>query len=263
MTADDRVDTDTKRFATWAQRARESAGTPAIPAATVVVLRDTPEGPSTLMLRKNSRIAFGGMWVFPGGRIDKADHVNLASEPPDELAAAQAAAAREANEEASLHLDPGAMVLFSHWLPPEIAPKRYATWFFAVAVDRSAVTIDDGEIVDHQWMTPAEAIARHHDGEIELVPPTWVTLHTISGFDTVDAVLESLRRRPPRHYETRIAMTTAGPVAMWGGDAGYATNDAGVAGPRHRLEMFKDGYVYDDSGATNDSTHASGVGGSA
>ena len=47
--------------------------TPAVPAATVVVLRDAPSGVEVLMLRKSSRIAFGGMWVFPGGRIDAAD----------------------------------------------------------------------------------------------------------------------------------------------------------------------------------------------
>ena len=44
-----------------------------IPAATVVLLRDGAQGMETLMLRKNSKIAFAGMWVFPGGRIDVED----------------------------------------------------------------------------------------------------------------------------------------------------------------------------------------------
>ena len=39
-------------------------------AATVVLLRDGAGGLETLLLRRNSRIAFGGMWVFPGGRVD-------------------------------------------------------------------------------------------------------------------------------------------------------------------------------------------------
>ena len=50
----------------------EGDGTPAIPAATVVLLRDDPD-PRVLMLHKTSKIAFGGMWVFPGGRIDPED----------------------------------------------------------------------------------------------------------------------------------------------------------------------------------------------
>jgi len=247
MSADDRAAADTSRFAAWARKARETGETPAIPAATVVVLRDTADGPATLMLRKNSKIAFGGMWVFPGGRIDLADHND---DPLDELSAARVAAVREAMEEASVDVNPDEMVLFSHWLPPAIAPKRYSTWFFAAAVASDRVTIDDGEIVDHEWMTPEQALRRHHEGEIELVPPTWVTLHTIRGFGSVDELLKCLRSRPARHHETHIAFADTGPVAMWEGDAGYETNDASIAGARHRLEMLPSGYVYDDSGAT-------------
>ena len=43
-----------------------------IPAATVVLLREGDCGVEVLMLRKNSKITFGGMWVFPGGKIDAA-----------------------------------------------------------------------------------------------------------------------------------------------------------------------------------------------
>ena len=35
---------------------------------------------------------------------------------------------------------------------------------------------------------------------------------------------------------------------VWEGDAGYDTGDATVAGPRHRLTMATDGYVYEDDG---------------
>ena len=44
-----------------------------IPAATVVLLRDGSEGVEVLMLKKNSKITFGGMWVFPGGKIEEQD----------------------------------------------------------------------------------------------------------------------------------------------------------------------------------------------
>ena len=44
------------------------------PAATVVVLRDAPHGPETLLLRRHGRSGFAaGAWVFPGGRVDDAD----------------------------------------------------------------------------------------------------------------------------------------------------------------------------------------------
>ena len=52
---------------------QDGASPPAIPAATVVVVRDGELGVETLMLRKSPGIGFGGMWVFPGGRIEAAD----------------------------------------------------------------------------------------------------------------------------------------------------------------------------------------------
>ncbi len=244
MSAQDRVARDKDRFDEWIRYAAESGETPAIPAATVIVLRDGAHGLETLMLRRNSKIAFGGMWVFPGGRVDEADRVDAA----DEIDAARVAASREAGEEAALALTPGEMVMFAHWIPPPIAPRRYATWFFAAGVDGSTHTIDDGEIVDSEWMTPQRCLARHHHGEIELAPPTWVSLHTIREQTDVATALEFLDRRPARHHATRIARSDDGPVALWEGDAGYADIDISAPGPRHRLEMFARGYRYDDSG---------------
>jgi hypothetical protein len=138
--------------------------------------------------------------------------------------------------------------MFAHWIPPPIAPKRYATWFFAASVRDREHTIDDGEIVASDWMTPDECLGRHHEGEIELAPPTWVTLHKMRSHTHVDGALADLASRPPRHHATRIGRSEAGPVAMWLGDAGYDTTDPTIIGPRHRLEMFAEGYRYDDSG---------------
>jgi 8-oxo-dGTP pyrophosphatase MutT (NUDIX family) len=246
MSAEDRVETDRKRHAAWARFAKETGDTPALPAATVVVLRDGPEGPETLMLRKNSKIAFGGMWVFPGGKVDVGDWDGA----DEDVDAARNAAIREAAEEAHLRVEAHEMVVFAYWIPPAIAPKRYATWFFAARVDDDDVIIDDGEIVEMSWATPAAVLAKHHDGEIEIVPPTWVTLNTLTGHDTVVSLLEFLDERPARHHATKVASGGDFPVVMWQGDAGYDTGDATVAGPRHRLTMATDGYVYEDDGVS-------------
>ncbi len=46
---------------------------PVSPAATVMLVEDRPDL-RVLMVRRTSRLAFaGGMWVFPGGRVDPAD----------------------------------------------------------------------------------------------------------------------------------------------------------------------------------------------
>jgi len=195
----------------------------AIPAATVILLRDGVDGLETLMLRRNSKLEFaGGMWVFPGGRVDPEDYPPDA--PDDVEAAVRVAAAREAQEEAGLACDPEAMVPFSHWTPPMVAIKRYATWFFVAEAPTGAVTIDDGEI--------------HGDaGEVELAPPTWVTLDRLSRSATVAEALEEARNAPVEAFVTAIGKDGGDLVALWHGDAGYETGDAAAPGPRHRLVM--------------------------
>jgi 8-oxo-dGTP pyrophosphatase MutT (NUDIX family) len=224
--------------------AARDGGEPAIPAATVVLLRDQASQLEVLMLHKASQIAFGGMWVFPGGRIDDEDY----DTSRDANVAARNAAVRETLEEAGLALSSDGFVWFAHWTPPPGTPKRYATWFFAARADSHDVTIDGGEIQNHQWVTPAAALRQHAAGEIDLAPPTWITLYQLSRYPTVDAVLEQMRSRDPRYYETRIGKRADGVrIAMWYGDAGYETQDADIPGARHRLVMTPGGFVFENS----------------
>ena len=89
------------------------------PAATVLVLRDSPAGPEVFMVRRHEGTAFmGGAHVFPGGRVDAADAdggdswcdgIAHATQQLDGLPAAEAiayhvAAARELFEEAGVLL---------------------------------------------------------------------------------------------------------------------------------------------------------------
>ena len=218
---------------------------PAIPAATVVLLRDAPGGLETLMLRRNSKLAFaGGAWVFPGGRIDPEDYPGgLVSDEPDAVhAAARTAAAREAMEEAGLVVDPDSLVWFAHWTPGAVPARRFATWFFMAAAPEGQVVIDDGEIHDHQWIRPADAIARRERGEIELIPPTWVTLHTLAEASTTAAVFDAARAREPQIYLTHIAKVDGGIASLWEGDVAYDDLDTEKPGPRNRLLMLDTGW---------------------
>lgn len=218
--------------------------TPALPAATVILVRDGPDGLETLMLRKNDEVAFGGMWVFPGGRVDEADRDP--DRPDDEEAAARRAAVREAAEEAGLAVAPESLVPFAHWTPPAMgAPRRYATWFFLAPAPDGAVEIDGGEIHDHVWARPADVLARHAAGEVQLVPPTWVTLDRLSSCPTVAAALAEARRRPVERFVTRMVRVDGGMVAMWAGDAGYERGDPDAPGPRHRLWMVPGAWRYE------------------
>ncbi|MBO9714515.1 NUDIX domain-containing protein [Sphingomonas sp.] len=76
-----------------------------IPAATLVVMRETTTGaPELLMAERAAAMRFaGGALVFPGGRIDLGDHALAAHLPGDaEDNAARIAAVRETLEEAGL-----------------------------------------------------------------------------------------------------------------------------------------------------------------
>lgn len=225
-------------------RTGQQGSTP-VPASTVILVRDGSEGLETLMLRKNSKIAFGGMWVFPGGRVDPEDAAEL--DPADDLEAARRAAVREALEESALPIAPEAMVPFSHWTPPPITPRRFLTWFFVAAAPRDRVVIDQGEILDHAWMSPGEALERRDAKEIELAPPTFVSLFELSRWSSVDEALAQARARTPERFETRIAVHDEGPVALWHGDAGYEAADLLAEGPRHRLWMAKTRWRYERS----------------
>ena len=211
----------------------DAAVSPPIPAATVVLVRDGAAGIETLMLHRNSKLAFGGMWVFPGGRVDPEDAAGAETEEE----AARRAAVREAHEEAGLDCELSSLVSFSHWVPPGVAPKRFSTWFFVAPAPAGTVTIDHGEIHDSAWMRPTDALARRDALEIELAPPTWMTLRYLAQFGDVAALLTDARERPPTFYETRVAQGADGMIAMWEGDAGYTSGDPDVPGARHRLRI--------------------------
>jgi 8-oxo-dGTP pyrophosphatase MutT (NUDIX family) len=88
------------------------SGPEGIPAATIIIFRNAPDGgaPEVLMTVRSRAMTFaGGMAVFPGGRVDPADYAlgeAIAAEAglaPDE-AAHQIAAVRETLEETGLAL---------------------------------------------------------------------------------------------------------------------------------------------------------------
>jgi 8-oxo-dGTP pyrophosphatase MutT (NUDIX family) len=219
---------------------------PAIPAATVIVLRDAADGLETLLARRNADLSFvGGYWVFPGGRVDEADRVAGGSQ--DELAVARRAAVREVAEEVGLVVAEPSLVALSHWLPPEQAPKRFATWFFLAPLEGASadVVIDDGEITDSLWCSPQEALRRQAAGEIDMAPPTWVSLWWLTRCGDVGDALARAAAVEPERFASRYVDTEDGIVLLQPGDAGYDDLDLHRAGPRHRFLMHRSGWRYE------------------
>lgn len=213
--------------------------TPVHDAATVVLVRDTDAGLECLMLRKTKGQAFGGLWVFPGGRVEDVDGTALDG--------ARAAAVREAQEETGLVLDAELLVPFSHWNPPAEAPRRYATWFFLAGLPAGAadVIVDGKEIGDHVWTTPAAALERHRRGEVDLLPPTWISLRRIADMPDVATAVAAVAAGRVDHFTTRIADADGVLVTLWEPDAAYESGVLDTAGPRHRLRMDPGGWQYE------------------
>ena len=225
-----------------------SAGAPsgvvAAPAATVVLLRDTPRGLEVLLARRSSKLAFhGGAWVFPGGRIDPGDY----GDTPEDLArAARIAAAREAKEEAGVDVDPDALIHLSNWTTPEGSPKRFATWFFAGPVAGGNEVADGSEMDAVRWFKPAEALAERAAGEIELAPPQYVTLLDLEAIATVADAMAGIAAAEPIDYLPQFYFVDGGgAVCVYPEDVAYDGLDKlETPGPRHRLYIRGEGWEY-------------------
>lgn len=206
------------------------------PASTVVLLRDTPHGLQTLMLRRNKALIFaGGAWVFPGGALDPED---MQAANDDVVLASRIAAAREAQEESGLSPQLEDMVLLSHWTTPVGEPRRFSTWIYAAPLAADIdVVIDGSEIHDHQWLGVREAADEHEAGRLNMLPPTYFTLQHLSHYDDLAQMIAAERHSPAPEVFPIFASDGDQILVMFRGDAGYDSANAGLAGARHRAVL--------------------------
>ncbi len=183
-------------------------------AASLILLRDSADGPEVLLVQRNPEQRFmGGAWVFPGGAVDadEADHA--------------ATAVRELEEEAGIALpEETELVPFSRWITPEAegATIRFDTWFFAARAPAGAeARPDGGECVDARWLTPAGALAAHAEDELALVFPTIKHLELLSETGSVEETLAAARARPVGPILPKVAVRDGSAQVLLPGDAGY------------------------------------------
>ncbi len=157
--------------------------TPPRQAATVILLRGGQQTLEVLLVKRTERAKFmGGVWVFPGGAVDKADGEQ----------AHRAAAIRELSEEAGIAIaDPRALVEFSRWITPEEVTVRFDTRFFLAELpDGQEPQVDGEECVDQGWFTPQGALDAFARQEIVLVFPTIKHLEQLGAFSSVVELLD-------------------------------------------------------------------------
>ena len=199
-------------------------------AATVMLLRDGPDGLQTWMLRRVPKMAFApGMSVFPGGGVDPADALG----PVPATAAAVAeqfettvehaatllrAAGRELMEETDVRLPLEALRPWARWITPEVEPRRYDTYFFVAAVpDEATAAAVTSEASHADWISVAQALAEYERDERPMLPPTVVNLSELAGMPSAAAVLDSAAARVVRPIQPSFRRDESG---AWCADLG-------------------------------------------
>jgi 8-oxo-dGTP pyrophosphatase MutT (NUDIX family) len=198
----------------------------AIPAATVILVREGGKGPpDLLMVERAADMAFaGGAWVFPGGRIDGADRHLGARFGED--GAARIAAVREALEETAIpvgltpipsaevsselqlkllagteleelidehgfSLDVAGLTPLARWVPRFHAKRRFDTLFYVARAPEGEWTPRalERECTGAHWVTAAEVLERDLRGELQLIFPTRRTLERLAQHSTYDEIV--------------------------------------------------------------------------
>ena len=204
----------------------------AIPAATLIVVREAADGPpELLMVERAEGMAFAaGAWVFPGGRIDEADRALAERLGID---AAAVAAIRETLEEtavplglspvpdgqaaldlqrelvgeadfgglllsAGLSLDAGALTPFARWVPKFHAVRRFDTLFYLAEAPPGdwQPQVIAGECAGAAWLRAADVLERERLGQGRLIFPTRRTLERLAQHGSFEEIRADAQAHP-------------------------------------------------------------------
>jgi 8-oxo-dGTP pyrophosphatase MutT (NUDIX family) len=236
----------------------------AIPAATLIVVRDQTSGPPQLLVvERASTMAFAaGALVFPGGRVDEQDH-RLGSQLGADGAAV--AAIRETIEETAIPvaLDPtpgqeaaedmqrrlwadtsleailtgnrmtlaiDALTPFARWVPKFHAVRRFDTLFYVARSPKGdwSPRVIEGECAGAHWLTAAEVLERDARGEARLIFPTRRNFERLAQHDSFAAIRADALAHPIE------------PITPWVeevGGAAFVTIPEGLGYPVRREKL--------------------------
>jgi 8-oxo-dGTP pyrophosphatase MutT (NUDIX family) len=243
-----------------------------IPAATLIVMRNSASGPpELLMLQRTRTMTFAaGAIVFPGGRIDADDHL-IADRIGGGLdhAAARVAAIRETIEETGiapavtptpdpamigeirdaleggtafsvvldrlgLSLDLAALVPLARWCPPAGNARRFDTIFFvAEAPDGMAEAPPAlAEAERLLWADAASLLREGDEGQAPIYFPTRRNLERVAPFKSLDDARADAERFAMCKIEPWIEEREGEPWVIILDDVGYAVTAERLATAR-------------------------------
>jgi 8-oxo-dGTP pyrophosphatase MutT (NUDIX family) len=243
-----------------------------IPAATLVLMRESADGPPELLVtERTGRMAFAaGALVFPGGRIDADDH--LAAEAfalPD--AAARIAAIRETIEETGLApglapppdrratqalrdgimserpfaallaeqglaLDLAALTPFARWCPNFRETRRFDTLFFLAEAPAGAPepAVSEAEAVRAFWASAADILAEVDAGRAHVIFPTRRNLERLARFASIADAYADAARHPVTRITPWVADVNGAPHVCIPEGIGYPVTSEPLETARRR-----------------------------
>ncbi len=180
------------------------------------------------MLRRDSELRFaGGMWVFPGGRIDPEDFPGAT--PPAHPGVRRAGSRgpvrcpaggrrggrhrrRPGHDPALVAVDPAAPSRLRQRRrlehAGEGAPVHHRVLRGRGGGRHRRRHVDDGEIREHRWVSPATMLETHAAGEVTMAPPTFITLTHLALHRNPAEVLMAAPGGPEavEHFATRVGV---------------------------------------------------------
>lgn len=233
----------------------------AIPAATLVIFREgAGQAPELLMVERAKAMAFAaGALVFPGGRVDPADHalaatlggdadedahriaairetieeaglaIGLDPLPAPAVIAAMRAALHagmplaEALADARLRLDLASLVAFARWRPAHPNMRIFDTRFYLAQLppDAPVATVDATENVRLLWASAQDVLDEADAGRATIIYPTRRNLERLAQFASFADAAAHARAHPVRTITPYAEHRDDGPHLCIPDDLGY------------------------------------------
>jgi 8-oxo-dGTP pyrophosphatase MutT (NUDIX family) len=182
-------------------------------AASLIGVRDAPDGPEVLVIERTLDHRFlPGYVAFPGGAVDPADRPLAERWFGDPGEAARASAIRELAEEVGLAVTREAVVSVdpdrslgqihaspppreslpevARWVAPVDVPVRFDARYFATRMQDAADPAPDGtEASRAWWVSPAALLYAWGSEEVRLYWPTHYTMRSLADCRDADELL--------------------------------------------------------------------------
>jgi 8-oxo-dGTP pyrophosphatase MutT (NUDIX family) len=192
-------------------------------ASTVCLVREREHLEILMVQRPHSARFMPGVWVFPGGVVDREDAEYAVAHGLDPSADWEIAALRELIEETGVwvttegtfsfplsndvlagvasspyELGTEHLTYFSNWITPSVFPIRFDTRFFlAIEAGTVEAVFNEEELIGVDWVEPIEALEREARGEWDVAFPTRKTLEVLSIASSVEALVDMLESLAP------------------------------------------------------------------